>query len=173
MSLLSSKANPSPHCIISAIILLRISIFPLCAQNPSHWWSRHPLPPLGHTHPSFKPVFLLPSQARSLGNSPCTDHRASPHDSQIPAGFHPLYSRDQLSRRTSPSRVPTSEVSFLPCLLQVSSLLFSTQTRLVKANRSQPVCRLFWEALILPCLGSLGNNSPAPRFYLPCSWHGL
>lgn len=47
--------------------------FPLVVQTPTAPSWPHPL--------SLKPVLPLPSQARSPGNSPRTDHRASPHDS--------------------------------------------------------------------------------------------
>lgn len=73
-----SKANPCPPC---CSVLLCSSTFPGWVRDPSHWPSRHPLYPHGHTRHAPNPSFFSLHRRAPWEQCTHTDHRSSPRDS--------------------------------------------------------------------------------------------
>lgn len=81
------------------------------------------------------------------------------------------------SRRASLALLPAAGLPFLTRLRSFKrfSTCVRTLDRLAKADCSQPDLTPSWETLPLPCPGSLGPDSPAPRAPAPLvlAWPGL
>lgn len=75
----------------------------------------------------------------------------------------------RLSRRASLALLPAAGLPFLTrlCSFKLFSTCVRTLDRLAKADCSQPDLTPSWETLPLPCPGSLGPDSPAPRAPAP------